>query len=132
MAVKQFKKMKLLQGKICIITGAAQGITETTVVNVLKVGTYDSSAKTWTVTDANSKALVVTALDASVLTLTNEIAAEDSPDGKAVVFYVDEGNAGIYKAVKFTPTAGTNYIIEYTDISVTPNVSYYKVIKVKE
>ena len=113
-------------------SGAVQGITEATVANALKVGTYNSSAGTWTVTDANSKALVVTALP-TALTQTNSIAAADSPDGNAVVFHqVNEGDPEIYKAVQFTPSAGTTYVFEYIDTSVMPNVNYYKVIKVKE
>ena len=100
--------------------GAAQGITEETVKNALANGT-ESPTGTWTVTDANSKKLVVTTASVPTLTATTEIAAADSPTGVAIT--VD--------GAKFTPTAAGTYVIEYIDATPEPDVKYYKVIKVE-
>ena len=111
--------------------GAAQGITESSVANALEKGTQNPTG-TWTFTDSKGKKLTMKAVT-SGLTPTNEIAAVDSPDGKAIVFHtVASGDPEIYKAVKFTPTAEDNsttyYVFEYID---NTDKKYYKVIKVK-
>ena len=69
--------------------------------------------------------------DADVLSLTNEIAAADSPDGKAIVFHTPDANEDpvIYKAAKFTAAAGI-YVFEYTYTEGSETKKVYKVIKV--
>lgn len=95
--------------------GAAQGITEATVANAIAHGTYDSNNKTWTVTDANSKNMVVT--EATGLSAVTAIDADDSPTGVAINV----------NGAKFTPAAEGTFVFEYTDGN---NNKYYKVIKV--
>ncbi len=96
--------------------GAAQGITEATVENAITNGTYDSGAKTYTVTDANGKDLVVTDTESTLLSIVNQIDAEDSPTGNIV-------EIGTNKVAKFTPTAAGNYIFGYTKGAVA--ATYY-------
>lgn len=103
---------------VTIEEGAAQSITEMTVANAISSGTHDVEARTWTLTDANNKKLTVTAEDG--LSAMTDIPAEDAPAGEAVT--VD--------GATFTASAGTTYVFEYIDATVTPAVSYYKVIKV--
>ena len=102
-------------------------VTETVAANAIANPT---GAK-----DANGNDMMVTAVassDEDALSLTNEIAAADSPDGKAVVFRTPEEGEDpvIYKAAKFTATARTIYVFEYTDTTPEPDMKYYKVIKV--
>ena len=101
---------------VTLASGAAQTINEASVANAIANGTYDSSAKTYTVTDANGKAMVVT--ESSLLSIVDEIAATDAPDGNAIPV-----NAG-----KFTPADAGTYVFEYTDGSAK---KYYKIIKVE-
>ncbi len=93
-------------------TGALQTITEQTVDNALMNGTYDSSAKTYTVTDANSKALVVTDVTEEKQTTDNtadlfsaitSILADDSPTGNAITV----------NGAKFYPEAAATYVFKY-------------------
>lgn len=92
--------------------GALQTITEQTVDNALKNGTYDSSAKTYTVTDANSKTLVVTDVTANKQTAVTtddlfsaitSIPAADSPTGNAITV----------NGAKFYPEAAATYVFQY-------------------
>jgi hypothetical protein len=87
--------------------GYAGGITEASVVNALENGTEDNSGTptTWTVTDANSKTLVVSS--ASGLTAFSSIPAGDSPTGVALTVN------GAY----FNASAGTNYVFEYIKVA---------------
>lgn len=87
--------------------GYAGGITEASVANALKNGTEDNSGTptTWTVTDANSKTLVVSS--ASGLTAFSSIPAGDSPTGVALTVN------GAY----FNASAGTNYVFEYIKVA---------------
>ena len=87
--------------------GAAQGITEATVANALEHGTQDPTG-TWTVTDANSKNLVVTTADG--LSNITEIAAADAPNGHAITI----------NGFKFTPASAGYYVFEYS----APAVNY--------
>lgn len=75
--------------------GAAQTINEASIANALAHGTYDGTAKTYTVTDANSVAMVVT--ENTGLSDAAQIAAADSPDGNAITI----------NGAKFTPAAVT-------------------------
>lgn len=94
--------------------GAAQTINEASVANAIKNGTYDSTAKTYTVTDANTKNMVVT--EAAGLNAVTEIAATDAPDGNAITV----------NGAKFTPSAAGTYVFEY----INGTDKYYKIIKV--
>ena len=91
--------------------GAAQGITEATVENAIANGTYNDGTKSYTVTDANGKALVVTNTESTLLSIVNQIEAADSPTGNVV-------EIGTNKAAKFTPTAAGYYIFGYTKAAV--------------
>jgi len=84
-------------------SGATQGITEATVENAIINGTYDGSAKTYTVTDAAGKKLVLTDTESTLLAAVTSIDATDSPSGAAIT--VD--------GAKFTPAAGTTYVFQY-------------------
>lgn len=84
-----------------LASGAAQSLSEASIDNALANGKYDSSAKTWTVTDANSKNLVVTLSDA--LSAMTAIPAADSPSGNELSI----------TGAKFTPTAAGTYVLRY-------------------
>ena len=100
-------------------------VTETVAANAIAnpTGAKDANGNTMTVTPVTP--------GTDVLSPTNQIDADDSPDGKAVVFRTPAENEDsvIYKAVKFTAEAGI-YVFEYTDTTPDPDVKYYKVIKV--
>lgn len=66
------------------------------------------------------------------ISLTNEIAAADSPNGKAIVFRTPAANEDpiIYKAAMFTAAAGGIYVFEYTYTEGSETKKVYKVIKV--
>jgi len=93
--------------------GAAQTINEASVANALANGTYDGTAKTYTVRDANGKAMVLTeATDPSIVT---EVVAADSPNGNAIT--------GI-NAAKFKPATAGTYVFEYVITARTSAVYY--------
>ena len=98
-----------------IEAGAAQSITEETVANAIAKGTYDDGAKTYTVTDANSKKLVVT--ESNLLSLDEKIAAADSPTGNEITI-------GTNAVGKFTPAAGTIYVFQYEIEAPVAAVTY--------
>lgn len=109
--------------------GAAQGITESAVANALENGVKDNNDNptSWTVTDANDKDLVVTAVAtdaADKLTAINVIPAADAPGGKDITI----------KGASFAATAGTStkyYVFEYTYQDTNSETKkLYKVIKV--
>ena len=81
--------------------GAVQGITEASVANAFEHGTYDDTEKTYTVTDAKGKKLVLTKTS-GLLSASTQIEADDSPTGNLITV----------NGAKFTPanpeyTAGT-------------------------
>ncbi len=82
--------------------GAAQGITEMSVDNAIANGVYDATNHKYTVTDANSKDLVVKVSAVSLSAIT-EIAATDSPTGIAITV----------NGAKFNPAAGKTYVFQY-------------------
>ena len=84
---------------VTLASGAAQTINEASVANAIANGAWNGT--TYTVTDANSKAMAVTT--ATAPTIVTEIAAADSPDGNAISV----------NAAKFTPAAAGTYIFEY-------------------
>ena len=81
--------------------GAAQTLQESSVDNALRYGTYSSENKTYTVTDANSKKLVVT--ESTLLAASTKIEAADSPTGNEITV----------SGAKFTPTTAGNYVFAY-------------------
>lgn len=96
----------------------SQGITETTVANAL-TQSVDASGN-YVVTDANGWTMTVSPVT-SGLTAVTEIAAADSPTGKAITV----------NGAKFTATAGTTYVFEYKYKDADDNEQVlYKVIKV--
>ena len=104
---------------VTVESGAAQNITEQSIDNAIANGTYNSTAKTYTVTDANGKKLVVTEADG--LSAITAIPADDSPTGNAITV----------NGAKFTPNAAGTYVFRYYVTSGTDVTSYYKIIVVK-
>ena len=88
---------------VTLASGAAQTINEASVGNALANGKYNSTAKTWTVTDANTKDLVLTQVEG--LTAITSIPAADSPNG----------NAFDVTGAKFTPATAGTYVIRYQE-----------------
>lgn len=96
-------------------SGAIQTISEASVDNAFVNGTYDSSAKTYTVTDAAGKKLVLTDTESTLLSKITSIAATDSPTGNEITV----------NGAKFTPAAGTTYAFQYlvsAAVGATPAV----------
>lgn len=87
---------------------AAQSISEASVADALASGTKDveDNPTTWTVKDDNKWKLTVT--KSNLLTTTNSIPAEDTPDGIEIE---------VVGAV-FNATAGTTYVFEYIEGAV--------------
>lgn len=84
---------------VTLADGAAQTVNEASVANAIKNGAWDGTK--FTVTDANTKSMVVTTADG--LSIVTEIAAADAPDGNAITI----------NAAKFTPSAAGTYVFEY-------------------
>jgi len=92
-----------------IADGAVQTISEESVDNALTNGAKDSETAptTWTVTDINSKTLVVT--KSNLLQASSEIAAADSPTGNVITV----------PGAKFIPAnANTTYVFRYKTAAV--------------
>lgn len=102
---------------VTIETGAAQTINEASVANAIANGTHDDATKTWTVTDANRKNMVVTAVaDATPVT------SVPTEDGRNL-----EVNALKWTGTITDPATETFYAVEYKDGA---NKKYYKIVKV--
>ena len=86
---------------VTVGSGAAQNITEQSIDNAIANGTYNSTAKTYTVTDANGESLVVT--EAAGLSAITAIPADDSPTGNAITV----------NGAMFTPAAAGTYVFQY-------------------
>ena len=86
---------------VTVESGAAQNITVLSIDNAIANGTYNSTAKTYTVTDANGKKLVVTENDG--LSAITAIPAGDSPTGNAITV----------NGAMFTPAAAGTYVFQY-------------------
>ena len=95
---------------VTLASGAAQTLNEASIANALAHGT-ESPSGTWTVTDANGKAMVVTTAS---LTAETEIAAADSPDGNAITVNCAKFTAG---------AAGTIYAFEYIEFTASTPVA---------
>ena len=106
-------------------SGAIQKISEASVDNAFVNGTYNSTAKTYTVTDAAGKNLVLTDTESTLLSAITSIADTDSPTGNAITV----------NGAKFRPTAAGTYVFQYVKtapVAATPGEYQYKVIKVKD
>ena len=93
---------------------AAQTINETSVANALKNGKRDETAKTYTITDASGKNMVIT--DATGTTV-NSVPTKD-------------GRTLSVNALKWTGTANTIYAVEYT-YGDNNEKKAYKIVTVK-
>lgn len=92
---------------------ALQTITEESVDNAIRFGKYDEINKKYTVTDANEKKLTVT--EASGLTASTKIEAEDSPTGNEITV----------NGAKFTAgAAGTIYAFQYRKVASDADTKY--------
>lgn len=98
---------------VTLESGAAQEITEVSVANALVNVTTNATDKTWTVTDALSKKMVVTDTESNLLTAITQIPAADSPTGTDLSI----------NGAKFTPAAKYVQVPENTDL--TAGVTYY-------
>lgn len=101
--------------------GAVQGIDELSVANCFNNGTYDATAKTYTVTDINGKKLVLTDVTATKFEIVSTIPSEDWKDGQTLT------RDKAFGRIK-SPDPNTVYVFQY----LGAGSSYaYKVIKVK-
>ena len=98
---------------VTIADDAAQDINEASVANAIAKGTKNDENNSWTVTDANGKAMVVTA----VTTGTTKVIEVPTEDGRGLAV----------NALKWTGAANTIYAVEY----VNGNNKYYKIVTVK-
>lgn len=98
---------------VTIADDAAQDINEASVANAIANGTKNDENNSWTVTDANGKAMVVTA----VTTGTTKVIVVPTEDGRGLAV----------NALKWTGAANTIYAVEY----VNGNNKYYKIVTVK-
>ena len=96
------------------IGGSCQTINETSVANALKNGKRDETAKTYTITDASGKNMVIT--DATG-TIVNSVPTKD-------------GHNLSVNALKWTGTASTIYAVEYT-YGDNKDKKAYKIVTVK-
>ncbi len=117
---------KLYKAEVTVETGSTALVTETVAANAIANpgGAKDANGNSMTISEVAS--------GADVLSLTNEIAAADSPDGQAIVFHTPEANENpiIYKAAMFTAAAGGIYVFEYTYTEGSETKKVYKVINV--
>ena len=99
--------------------GAAQTLNESSVANAIVKGTKDNEENPtkWTVTDANSKKMVVTVVSTGAGTVTSV----PTEDGRGISVNALKWTAG---------AAGTYYAVEYTDKAT--NVKTYKIVKISE
>lgn len=104
---------------VTIETGAAQTINEASVANAIANGTQDAAGKTWTVTDANKKKMIVTDVTDGNATTVAKVPTEDGRDLNV-------------NALKWTGTVTdsateTFYAVEYKDAA---GKFFYKIVKV--
>lgn len=100
---------------VTIADKAAQDINEASVANAIAHGIKNNDNNSWTVTDANGKAMVVTA----VTTGTNKVTEVPTQDGRGLAV----------NALKWTGTASTIYAVEYTNEKT--GAKSYKIVTVK-
>lgn len=104
---------------VTIEAGAAQTINEASVANAIANGTQDAAGKTWTVTDANKKKMIVTDVTDGNATTVAKVPTEDGRDLNV-------------NALKWTGTVTdsateTFYAVEYKDAA---GKFFYKIVKV--
>lgn len=104
---------------VTIETGAAQTINEASVANAIAKGKQNAAEKTWTVTDANGKKMIVTAVADDVATTVTKVPAEDGHDLDV--------NALKWKGSVTDPATETIYAVEYEDAA---GKFFYKIVKV--
>lgn len=103
---------------VTIDAGAAQTINEASVANAIAKGTQDATGKTWTVTDANGKKMIVTEITDGN---TEKVTSVPTEDGHKL-----DVNALKWKGTVTDPATETFYAVEY---EVGAN-KYYKIVKV--
>lgn len=103
---------------VTIETGAAQTINEASVANAIAKGKQDAAAKTWTVTDANKKKMIVTDVTDGNATTVAKVPTEDGHDLDV--------NALKWTGTVTDPATETVYAVEYT----VGTDKYYKIVKV--
>lgn len=86
--------------------GAVQGIDELSVANCFNNGTYDATAKTYTVTDINGKKLVLTDVTATKFEIVSTIPAADWKDGQTLT------RTSAFGRIK-SPDPNTVYVFQY-------------------
>ena len=101
--------------------GAVQGIDELSAANCFNHGTYDATAKTYTVTDINGKKLVLTDVTATKFDIVSTIPSEDWKDGQTLT------RNSAFGRIK-SPDPNTVYVFQYLGGGSS---NAYKVIKVK-
>ena len=99
--------------KATVENGAVQGIDELSVSNCFTYGTYDATAKTYTVTDINGKKLVLTDVTESSLEILDAIPAEDGPNGQSV-----SATNAIARIID--PDPSSVYVFQYLHWPATP------------
>lgn len=98
---------------VTVDNGALQTISEESVDNAIRYGTYDQDNKKYTVQDAQEKKLVVT--EANGLTASTKIEAADSPTGNEITV----------NGAKFTAgAAGTIYAFQYRKAATDADTKY--------
>lgn len=100
---------------VTIADKAAQDINEASVANAIAHGIKNNENNSWTVTDANGKAMVVTA----VTTGTTKVIEVPTEDGRGLAV----------NALKWTGAENTIYAVEYED--KTTGAKSYKIVTVK-
>lgn len=105
---------------VTIETGATQTINEASVANAIAKGTQNTADKTWTVTDANGKKMIVTAVADGVATPVTSVPTEDGHNLEVV-------NALKWKGIVTDPATETFYAVEYQDAD---GKFFYKIVKV--
>lgn len=104
---------------VTIETGAAQTINEASVANAIAKGTQNAAEKTWTVTDANDKKMIVTAVADDVAKTVTKVPTEDGHDLDV--------NALKWTGTVTGPATETIYAVEYKDAA---GKFFYKIVKV--
>lgn len=104
---------------VTIEEGAAQTINEASVANAIAKGKQDAAGKTWTVTDANGKKMIVTAAADDVAKTVTKVPTEDGHDLDV--------NALKWTGAVTDPATETFYAVEYKDAA---GKFFYKIVKV--
>lgn len=103
---------------VTIDADAAQTINEASVANAIAKGTPDAAAKTWTVTDANGKKMVVT----EATDVATPVTSVPTEDGRGL-----NVNALKWKGIVTDPATETFYAVEYQGAD---GKLFYKIVKV--